>query len=48
MIARVTSESSTSIRLHDAAGFVVVGTMREVGQKFGRWLDVLIMQKMLD
>ncbi|HEY5665503.1 MAG TPA: GNAT family N-acetyltransferase [Gammaproteobacteria bacterium] len=48
LIARVTAESAASIRLNEAAGFVVVGTMREVGRKFGRWLDVVIMQKMLD
>lgn len=48
LIARVTSESSASIRLNEAAGFVSVGTMRQVGRKFGRLLDVLIMQKMLD
>ena len=48
LIARVTAESSASIHLHEDAGFRVVGTMSEVGRKFGRWLDVLIMQKMLD
>ena len=48
LIARVTSESAASIRLNEQAGFVVVGTLREVGRKFGRLLDVLIMQKILD
>ena len=48
LIARVTEDSAASIHLNREAGFVLVGTMREVGRKFGRLLDVLIMQKMLD
>ena len=34
-------------RLHRACGFELVGVEREVGRKFGRWLDVVEMQKML-
>lgn len=48
LIARVTEDSAASIHLNLQAGFVIVGTMREVGRKFGRLLDVHIMQKMLD
>lgn len=48
LIARVTEDSAVSIHLNREAGFVIVGTMREVGRKFGRLLDVHIMQKMLD
>jgi L-amino acid N-acyltransferase len=48
LIARVTGDSAASIHLNREAGFVVVGTMREVGRKFGKLLDVHIMQKMLD
>ncbi|MFO1095610.1 MAG: N-acetyltransferase family protein [Planctomycetaceae bacterium] len=48
LIARVAEESSESIHLNEAAGFVHVGTLREVGRKFGRRLSVHIMQKMLD
>lgn len=36
-----------SIRLHAGLGFVEVGVMRRVGHKFGRWLDVVTMQKSL-
>ncbi len=36
-----------SIALHRALGFEVVGTEREVGRKFGRWLDVEVMQLLL-
>ena len=47
VIARVTGESEASIGLHAACGFELVGTEREVGRKFGRWLDVVEMQRML-
>ena len=39
------SENVASIGVHASLGFQPVGTMRKVGQKFGRWLDVVIMQK---
>ena len=47
VIARITGENDASIALHAACGFTVVGTEREVGRKFGQWLDVVEMQKLL-
>src|ERR1700704_855976 len=47
VIARLTGENEASIRLHAGCGFELVGTEREVGRKFGRWLDVVEMQRML-
>lgn len=47
MIARIVSGHEASIALHSSCGFEVVGHEREVGRKFGRWLDVIIMQKLL-
>jgi phosphinothricin acetyltransferase len=47
VIARITGENDASIRLHARCGFEVVGTEREVGRKFGQWLDVVEMQRML-
>ncbi len=41
------SENVASIGVHASLGFQTIGTMRKVGQKFGRWLDVVIMQKSL-
>jgi len=38
------SENQGSIRLHQACGFTIVGTLRRVGFKHGRWLDTVIMQ----
>jgi phosphinothricin acetyltransferase len=41
------SANQASIRLHAAAGFAHTGTLRAVGYKFGRWLDVVFMQRAL-
>lgn len=48
VIARVTSDNPVSVRLHERLGFQQVGTEREVGYKFGRWLHVIVMQKVLE
>jgi L-amino acid N-acyltransferase len=48
LIARVAEGSEVSIHLNESAGFIHVGTMKEVGRKFGRLLDVHVMQKMLE
>jgi L-amino acid N-acyltransferase len=47
MIARIVGDHEASIALHRACGFEVIGTEREVGRKFNRWLDVVLMQHML-
>ena len=47
VVARIVGGHEASIALHQAAGFEVVGTEREIGRKFGRWLDVLLMQILL-
>ena len=47
MIARIAGGHEASVGLHRAVGFEIVGTEREVGRKFGAWLDVVIMQRML-
>jgi phosphinothricin acetyltransferase len=47
MVARIVGDHEASIALHRSLGFEVVGTEREVGRKFGRWLDVLEMQLLL-
>lgn len=48
IIARIVGGHEASIGLHRSCGFEVVGTEREVGRKFGRWLDVVVMQRLLD
>jgi phosphinothricin acetyltransferase len=41
------SRNTGSIAVHRAAGFVHAGTLDAVGYKFGRWLDVVVMQRPL-
>ena len=47
MIGRIVGGHDASIALHRACGFEEVGREREVGRKMGRWLDVVLMQKLL-
>jgi phosphinothricin acetyltransferase len=47
MIARIVGGHEASIALHERCGFEIVGTEREVGRKLGKWLDVVLMQRML-
>ena len=47
VIARITGDNGASIALHAACGFEIVGTEKEVGRKFGQWLDVVEMQRLL-
>ena len=48
LIALIDAEQSGSIALHTRHGFVQVGRLQEVGWKFGRWLDVVYLQRSLD
>jgi L-amino acid N-acyltransferase len=47
IIAKIAQDNPASIRLHRAAGFIPVGTLREVGLKFGRLLDVDLLELIL-
>jgi len=48
VLSRITDGNKTSINLHEKFGFRYVGILEEVGFKFGRYLDVYIMEKILD
>jgi phosphinothricin acetyltransferase len=48
LIARVAEGSDASLHVNEAVGFRLVGTLREVGCKFGKRLDVHILQLVLD
>jgi len=41
------SDTWPSIRLHAALGFTRAGVLRAVGFKFGRWVDIVLMQRAL-
>ncbi len=47
IIGGTCTDQAASLALQEAFGFVRVGCFREVGHKFGRWLDVAYMQLML-
>jgi L-amino acid N-acyltransferase len=47
VIARVVGGHEASLALHRGHGFELVGTEREVGRKFNRWLDVVVLQRLL-
>jgi phosphinothricin acetyltransferase len=47
ILASITAEQEPSIGLHRSLGFVEVGRFREIGYKFGRWLDVVYLQRTL-
>lgn len=47
LISRITTDNKNSIHIHELYGFTNIGTMKEVGNKFGRLLDVALMQKIL-
>ncbi len=48
MIAGIEAGNVASLRLHERFGFKAVGTFPQVGTKFGRWLDLTMMQLTLD
>lgn len=47
IIAGIDASNEASIRLHARFGFEKVGHLREVGHKFGRWLDVVYMERIV-
>jgi phosphinothricin acetyltransferase len=47
ILAGIDAENEASLRLHTAFGFVKVAHFRQVGFKFGRWLDVVYMELLL-
>ncbi|NYZ13573.1 N-acetyltransferase [Azospirillum sp. RWY-5-1] len=47
MVAGIDATNEASLRLHRKFGFEPVGLFKEVGWKFGRWLDLAFLQRML-
>src|SRR5258708_14852941 len=48
MLGAVDAANDGSIRFHERLGFERVGHFKEVGHKFGRWLDLVFVQRFLD
>jgi phosphinothricin acetyltransferase len=47
VIARISAPQEPSLALHRSCGFELVGVEREVARKFGRWVDVALMQRLV-
>jgi phosphinothricin acetyltransferase len=47
LLSRIADGNAVSVHLHEMSGFHTVGVMREVGFKFGRWIDVHLMERLL-
>lgn len=47
MIAGVAGENAGGAAFHAALGYAEIARLPEVGWKFGRWHDLVVMQKML-
>ena len=48
MVAGIEADNLGSVRLHEKLGFEHVGHLKQVGTKFGKWLDLAFMQLTLD
>jgi phosphinothricin acetyltransferase len=48
VMAGITSDNGVSLRLHERLGFKEVAHIPEVGFKFGRWLDLKLLQIVFD
>ena len=48
MVGAIEASNHASLALHAGLGFKQVARMPEVGCKFGRWLDLVFVQRLLD
>ncbi|WP_153559201.1 GNAT family N-acetyltransferase [Roseimaritima sediminicola] len=48
VLSRVEASNEGSLRLHEAMGFRTIGTMHHVGEKDGRLLDVVMLERAVD
>lgn len=47
VFARIVGGHDASIAVHEKCGFETIGVEKEVGRKFGQWLDVVVMQRLV-
>jgi len=47
MFAAISAENPRAVTFHECIGYRKVGVMPEVGRKFDRWIDLILLQKLL-
>ena len=47
MVGGIDGDNEASIRFHERLGFIQAGRLHQVGFKFGRWLDLVFVQRLL-
>ena len=48
VVSQIVHENQPSLKMAAEQGFERVGTLKEVGRKFDRWLDVVLMEYVID
>ncbi len=48
IVASVAADNRAGLRLHQSLGFEVVGTLKDAAHKFGRWMDITLVQRSLE
>ncbi len=47
LVAAISGENPAAMQFHSACGYIKVGILPQVGRKFDRWMDLVLMQKIL-
>lgn len=47
LLGAIEAQNTASLRLHEKHGFIQTGLLPQVGRKFDRWLDLVLMQRIL-
>lgn len=47
MVGGISAENAPALAFHAAVGYAEAGRVREAGRKFDRWIDLVLMQKLL-
>lgn len=48
IVARISDGNDVSVHLHEKYGFKLIGTLKELGYKFGRYIDIHIFQLIIN
>lgn len=48
LVSQIVTQNEASLKISERAGFRRVGTLREVGRKFDRWIDLALLELVLE